>query len=117
MTCVWTGIINALKLKFTPLELLKHVQDHNIKTNDILWNGQILTDRMYEENIEWIKSIDPNNINHGYDCSTCDPLLFLIAQLYNVSIKHNYNNTMIHYLNKNYQNNIINFISDRGHFR
>jgi len=117
MTCVWTGLINALKLTIRPHELLKHVQENNQETEDITWNGEEITKKMKTENVEWIKSIKESEICHGYDCSVCDPLLFLVAQLYNTSIYHNYNGTMIKYINKKFPNAIINVTSDRRHFR
>lgn len=117
MTCVWNGLINALSLNMKAKDLLKHVQENNIKTSDITWNGEVLTEKNYTENIEWIKCIKETEIYHGYDCSTCDPLLFLIAQIYNVSIHHNYNGIMIKYINKKYADKVINVMSTRGHFK
>src|SRR4051794_37603465 len=90
MTCVWDGLIKALKLNCQPKDLLKKVKKHNIKTKNVLWNNQPLTKQNYKENIKRIKAIKKKEINdgRGYDCSSCDPLLFLIAQLFKISIVH-----------------------------
>ncbi|AYV78317.1 MAG: hypothetical protein Edafosvirus9_31 [Edafosvirus sp.] len=116
MSCVWNGIISALKLNMRPLDLLQLVQEKNIETVDVVWNNQELTKQNYTENMERIKSISPREISCGYDCSSCDPLLLLIAQIFNVSIIHNYNNVIINYTNKKYPYNKINVASNNNHF-
>ena len=68
-------------------------------TENIKCNDEYLTELQLIENFEWIKNI--RKPLKGYDCSTCDPLFFLVCQLYNVSIHHNYNGHMIKYQNMN----------------
>jgi len=114
MTCVWDAIIKKLNLKTTPEGLLQKIKNKNIKTIDILWNGQELSDQTMEENIERIKSI--KKIKDGYDCSACDPLLLLIAQLYNRTIIHKYRGVTIKYTNKNNPKKILEFTSNTEHF-
>jgi hypothetical protein len=74
-----------------------------------------------QENKERIKNFDISSIISGYDCSTFEPFLFLISQIYRVDIKHNYNGNMITYkyignTDKNICNKLLYFNSDRGHF-
>ena len=114
MTCVWNGLIKGLKLKIKPVELLKIVKDKATKTPNILWNGQKLTDQELDENLERIKNIE--NINQGYDCSTCDPLLFLICHLYNVNIHHKFMNHVMKYEHDTDSNTVLQVESNKGHF-
>lgn len=39
--------------------------------------------------------------SNGYDCSSCDPLLLLVSQLFVVNIVHNFNGANIEYMNEN----------------
>ena len=114
MSCIWIGLINALKLKITANDLLLYLQKNNKETKNVLWNGQCLTTKEHKESISRIKSI--NSVNEEYDCSACDPLLLLIAELYNVSIIHNYNNSIIKYENIDYPNKYIIVYSNFFHF-
>src|SRR5438132_35133 len=114
MTCVWKGLIKKLKLKMKPEGLLNMVKKKNIPTKDILWNGEKISEQIQKENMEWIRSLSVENIHNGYHCSTCDPLLFLIAQLYNVSIEHHYQKTKIIYLNVSYPKKFIYCASNYG---
>ena len=90
MTCVWKSLSSALKIKLKPKDLFNLVKKKNTMTTDIYWNGQPLTQLLYEQNLKDIKSLSVDDIKygHGYQCSGCDPLFFLIAQIYKVSIVH-----------------------------
>ena len=116
MTCVWKGLIKKLNLDIRPIDLVRHIKHNNISTIDILWNGEELTEQNYRENIEWIKSIRETRINEGYSCSGCDPLLMLVAQLYEISIEHIYCKNKITYINKKNSNKIIKCKSNKNHF-
>jgi hypothetical protein len=106
----------ALKIRMDPLHLLSFVQEHNIPTKNILWNGQELTKQQYKENMERIKEIKPDLINNGYDCSSFDPLLFLIAELFETCIVHNYMKTQFIYYNRKFPHKSIIVHSNSRHF-
>ena len=75
-----------------------------------------ITSKSMNENREHILSFDSTTINRGYDCSTCDPFLLLISELFEVDISHDYNGNIISY--KSILNNTgrcFKFKSDRGH--
>ena len=131
MACFWTGILNALNTatlntfihkpyndpKPQPFEFVNILKSHNVKTHSVLWNGMELSEKELEENFDHIKNYDPKNINDGYDCSTCEPFLLLVAQLFNVNITHNYNGNIIKYRIKNNQGiHELKVRSNRGHF-
>lgn len=125
MSCIWEGLIKALRLKkiktidkqnvlITPNILLNILQKENRDTPDMRWNGQILNEQLQNDNMQHISSLDHDTKN-GYLCSTCDPLLLLIGQIYNVSIEHKYINTIIFYENIT-SNKKICVKSNKSHF-
>ena len=117
MTCVWKAIAGALKIKLKPLALFKHIKKYNTLTKDIIWNGQPLTQKLYEQNFKDINSLSDDDIIHanGYQCGGCDPLLFLIAQIYKVSIEHEYNGHVSRYKNLKHPGKTIYLYSNDGH--
>lgn len=98
MSCVYDSLIKKLKLKKTnPTSLVEYLKENNTETIDTTWNGNFLTEQEMKDNKERISNI--KGTNKGYDCSTCDPLLLLVCQIYDVSIYHNFNGTEISYEN------------------
>ncbi len=108
MTCFWDALISGLghtRLnKFcdnhpTQTEFINKLKANNMKTINIQWNGQLLRIKELFENFEHIKDFDVSKIRNGYDCSTADPFLFLVCQIFDVNIEHDYNGTKIKYTN------------------
>src|ERR1700676_2895994 len=99
MSCVWDGLLEALKLTLTPRNFLFELKKSNIKTIHMEWNSSKLTDQQLDENYHRIKSLSYKDISDGYNCSSFEPLLFLIAEIYGVSIEHNYLGNKIEYTN------------------
>jgi hypothetical protein len=99
MACVWKGLINALDLGISPIDLLHHIQENNIDTSDMKCNGMNLTVQLQRGNKQHIDALTINEVKNGYFCSTCDPLFLLIGQIYSVSIEHDYMGVKIIYLN------------------
>lgn len=101
MSCFWSGIIQGLKNN-TLIEdvsitnLIKYLKENNNNVN-IICNGEQVSDKQCEEIKEHIKSLSDLNINNGYDCSTFDPVLLLICELFQISIIHKYNGVIIKY--------------------
>jgi hypothetical protein len=143
MTCVWIGILSRLSIqeinkclypynnlnrKPSEKEFVALLKTNNKPTVDVLWNGLEISEKMLHENLEWIRDYNIDNIYQGHDCSSADPFLMLISQLFCVDIHHNYNNSLsprdihnnggfIQYTNKNNVSGmILSFISDKGHF-
>lgn len=129
MTCFWDSLINhihtedftnlfnyAYSLKPRPAEFITLLKNNNIKTSNIFWNNEILSEQLLNENYEAISNLDINLINNGYLCSCCDPFLLLICELFKVSINHNYNGTQITYFNKKKTNYTMNFNNNLTHF-
>lgn len=130
MTCFWKGLLNELDLakmknifnvsqKPRPIEFIKLLQETAIRTPNVQWNGNKLSNKELDENLERIHSINANQANIGYDCSCSEPYLFLCCQLFKVSIDHNYNGHLIKYRYKDEigeANEILIFGSDLRHF-
>ena len=57
-------------------------KENAIITSDVLWNGQSLRQQEMEENLKHIKEYNIQTICRGYLCSSCDPFLLLICQIY-----------------------------------
>ena len=113
MTCVWNGLINKLKLNISVHNLYEKIKNENKITENVIINGLELTENQKKENYERISNI--SNIHNGYDMSTCDPLLILISELYEVNIRHAFNQYVILYFNTK-ANNTINVCSNNNHF-
>ena len=129
MTCFWDGILSKLtidmvnnclgieiKTKLHQKKLVKLLKKYSVKTIDVLWNDQELSEKELEENMLWINELDSTSIGNGYDCSCSDPVLFLVCQLFKVNITHQFNGATIKYTNKNSEGTTFNFASNHGHF-
>ena len=125
MSCFWDTLIKNIKsedleeildLKTKkPTDFCSALQLKNCKTENVRWNENELTEKQYEENIEWVKNYQTNTIGNGYDCSIFDPFLFLIVELFKIEIHHLYNGTMIHYQYNGDVKYIIHIQNNKGH--
>ena len=133
MTCFWDGIIRSLtkedyakiglNLRPNAIKFAEALTAHNTKNTRIMWRvgiksaNQKMGNQFKSECFEARKCLDIKRIRHGYDCSTCDPFLFLVADIFGVNIRHDYMQTSIFYVNE--LPNItrtLHFASNRGHF-
>jgi hypothetical protein len=89
--------LKAFKKKVTPDTFVSYLKMNNTKTNNIIVNDELLTDKLLEENFNTIKNYDIKNIRNGYLCSTCDPFLLLVCELFECSIWNNYCSSVIKY--------------------
>lgn len=115
MTCVWDGLIKGLGQPYTPHSLAVYLKKNNIDTVQVKWQGQKITEKQYQENKEWISTINEHGLHHGQDVSSFCPILFLVCQLFNVSIEHRYNGAVIKY-EKEGASRVIIAYSNRHHF-
>ena len=124
MSCFWDSLIQSIsnedRITFfnnnlNPIDFAKTLKQKNTLTLNVTWNTENLTTQFLDENKQAIDSYDTNTIYNGYYCSTCEPFLFLICELLNIEIQHNYNNNLMIY--KHIKNNryIIKINSDNGH--
>lgn len=124
MACFWNGFIKGLstkkleekKINKKPIDFIKYLKENNKKTTSMNWCDSELTEKQLDENFNAIKEYEPKNFNNGYLCSTFDPFIFLIGELFDVSIEHKYLNNTIKYKNKKNPNKILLFGSNKGHF-
>ena len=129
MSCFWDSILNKVRIedfqkifnhsgKPNPETFAKMLIKENVKTENVLWNSQILKEQQLQENYEHIQEFNVSNVNQGYDCSTCDPFLLIICELFEISIQHVYLGKTIEYTHKKnvFNNNYtIKLQSDKGH--
>ena len=134
MTCFWDGILNALKYQYTdknfkniftkkkkanPKNLILFLKKNNCNTDNVLWCNQPLTEKEKEENYKFIASYSIEKINNGHLCSSCDPFILLICELFEIDIEHLYLENEIIYKNINNDNDkkIWYFKSNNDHFQ
>ncbi len=130
MTCFWDTILSKLQPKeinnvlsktcnyvtINQLLFINLLKQNITPTTDVLWNGEELSFKQIEENLDWIRTYDVTKIQGGHDCSICDPFLLLICQLFIVNITHHYNGKTIQYVNRyNTSGKSMILHSDRGH--
>jgi hypothetical protein len=115
MSCVWKGLIECLHLKITPEAFCTLIKTKNRDTPDMMINNVPISPQIQKNNIDHISEIKVKDVNKGYLCSTADPLLLLVGQIYNVTIEHIYCGAKIIYENKN-ASRIIYVASNQGHF-
>ena len=125
MTCFWDGIIRSLTQE--DLQLLNSNKNINNKDfilllkkknkicNNVKWQEENLNEQLLKENYEMVKNFNENNINQGYDCSSCDPIMILLSELFNITIHHNFNGNIIKYTYIE-PRKTINYKSNQSHF-
>lgn len=118
MSCVWDALRKVLKVdsKITSPRFLEWIQLHNALTIDVSVNDEKVTSKQMEENFMRISALDKDDINKGYDCSSADPLLILVCQLFKTTIIHKYLKAEIVYKHRKYNDKTIFVFSDTGHF-
>ena len=125
MSCFWDTLLSRIKKDDiqtilslhnpTPKDFANTLKNKNILTDNVLWMGEEITQQMKEENIEHIKEYDSSTIRSGYLCSTCDPFLLLITELFQIKIIHHYNKVVINYQQKIDNKYTITIHNDKGH--
>ena len=132
MTCFWNGLLSRLNIyainkylncnlndKPEPREFVQLLKNNAVVTPDVkcgILGDTALTRKQLEENLEWILNYNVDGVHNGHDCSTCDPFLLLVSQLFMIDIHHNYNNFFVKYVNaKNKCGYILSLSSDKGH--
>lgn len=129
MTCFWNAILQGLPLELfsekfnikyrkpNEKEFICLLKDKNILTKNIklLPFNIFLNEKRLSENMEWISSLDINSIYNGYYCSSIDPFLCLISELFEINIEHIFYNTKIIFENIKNMNGTLYLYSNNGH--
>ncbi len=126
--CFWNGILSKLNdedYKFANFNFIKSTNKinffieqlilKNTRTNKIQWQNSLLSKKEINENFEHVQNFNKSSVNNGYDCSTFDPFLLLITELFQLEIVHQYCGNNILYKADNPRKKIL-FYSNRGHF-
>jgi hypothetical protein len=126
MTCFWDGILRSLNLSDfnyvglsqTPLhatELCIILKRLNKPTDSVYCNGKKLTRQQLKENYDAVEEYNVRNIYSGYFCSTMDPFLCLISDVFRIRIEHDFNGYTMVYSVESYRK-IIKYRSNYDHF-
>ena len=122
MSCFWDSLfkkINKNDLQKHKIhnnnDLVTFLKDKNCKTDTVLWKNETLSEKQKEENKEHVQSYQTNTISKGYLCSTCDPFLLLLCELFEITIQNNYNGTQIIYSHQTTNKYTIHLTNNSGH--
>jgi len=125
MTCFWDGIIKALEhsdyktigcnTMLNKQQLIDILKTKNIKIENVMWNGNKISEKEKMEHYDAVVNYDKTNIGGGHLCSSCDSFLLLISEVFEVNIKHLYLNVEMNYKNEKAKKT-LKFASNRGHF-
>ena len=109
MSCFWDAILTGLQhLGFRDelkalnptrrpvtharalISLLQHL---NRRTTSVVWNGTILQDREHTAHSAHVRDFEADTRTYdrrldGYQCSACDPFLFLVAEIFRINVEH-----------------------------
>ena len=103
MSCFWDGILSSLvrnrliQNTMTIVDIDKLLKSRNTLNPFVTCNRQQLTQQQMHENYRHIQDYDISTINQGYLCSGWDPFLFLICNVFNVNIVHEYISTTFYF--------------------
>lgn len=131
MTCFWVGINRQLvrvlkeRVSRSPKTLAQYLKSRNTRTENVAVQGQKLRAQELDENFRHIQLYNPASVGRGYDCSTSDPFLCLLCEIYRVNIRHTYCGHLVEYTYVSGANSrpathsakTLVFTSSRGHFR
>jgi hypothetical protein len=103
MSCFWDGLIHELRRYglpsyVDPRKVVSYLKNENTLTRNVLWQSHSLSDKQLQENFTHVRIYDSNSIGNGYDCSSCDPFLLLLCEVFRVHIDHVYMGARIHYM-------------------
>ena len=125
MTCFWDHILKSLNKEdlqmidlnypTTNTSFIDSLQKNNKLCVNVTWQNKSFKKQLLEENLLMVKEFNSQNINKGYDCSTCDPFLILLSELLKVDIDHLYQDILIQYRVKD-SRKLLNFKSTSSHF-
>jgi hypothetical protein len=117
MSCFWDGLRKVFNPKVNNSDFITYLKNKSTTTMiNIIWQGEKLSEQLIKSNREHIKDFDIKSVNKGYDCSSCDPFLILVAQIYECTIHLDYNKHQVVYLNPKFPKTIKKFGNNRGHF-
>jgi hypothetical protein len=85
MTCVWDSLCKGIQpIQHTPKSLLACLKNANVPPVDVMIDGEKLSPKMLEENVEWIENIEVQG--DGYLCGLYDPLIVAYVHTFRVNV-------------------------------
>ena len=127
MTCFWDGIIKSLTIddfktignfqrKPNAKQFADFLQSKNKLIEIVIWQNTELSKQEQQECFDAINELDTNSIRSGYLCSSCDPFLLLLCELFCIHIIHKYNGNILEYKHKQINRKTIIYQSSKSHF-
>ena len=126
MTCVWKGLLNCLdesdfakfgmNKKPKELEFVRFLKSKNRLCHNVTWQHENLSNQFLDECFKAVKVFDEHSIRRGYFCSTCDPFIILVCELFKVDVVHLYCGFNILYKNRG-STRTFKVRSNKGHFQ
>jgi hypothetical protein len=122
MSCFWDSLVQKLGKEDmqqnniqNPQQLVDYLKKNNSTTDNVLWNNERLSQKQKLENKEHIINYDKNTISQGYLCSTCDPFLLLLCELFQITIQNNFNGNQMTYTHQTTNNYEIHISNNSSH--
>lgn len=126
MTCFWDGILSSFDNEDFEIigvtrncsigVFISKLKEKNCMTNNVSWNGEILHNKLKEENMIGVENYNIEEIHSGHLTSTCDYFLCLLCEILNVEIHHVYLGNKNVYVNMFRSRKILRYESNSGHF-
>lgn len=121
MTCFWQGLVSSLgsarinatfvvkgkhRKTMCPRKFVQLLKSKNQLCDHVTWNGEPLHQQFKKESYEAVQCLNFDSLKAaGYLCSTCDPVLILVCEVFHCTIEHCYNGKWIRY-----QYNVLNTV-------
>ena len=126
MTCFWKGLLSCLdEQDFALLQTRKPrteadfaylLQHCNRAAKSVQWQNTVCPQQFRHECVEAVRNLKVSQIGGGYWCSTCDPFLLLVSELFQINIHHQYCGHLILYTNTKTARKTIYVKSNNSHF-
>jgi len=108
MTCFWDGLMAALgKRRITatlgakatrkPTRFVEALKRHNRPACHVLHDNQRPSQQFLAECQRAVRELDVSRIGAGYWCSSSDPFLWLVCELFGVNVVHHYRGHQVTY--------------------
>lgn len=102
-------------MNIPPAQFVQDIQRRNTHTTDVTWNDEKPTKQQLDENFQSINEFDSASVHNGYHCSTFDPFIFIVCQLYQCDIIHDFYGNQLAYKNVVVSHKTIRLVSDQSH--
>ena len=98
MTCVWRALAAAVNVKWTAKKFAQYLLHNNVLAANVCCDRIFPTEAQQRVNQQSISdNVKANRLHKGYNMAGGDPVLFLVCQLFRVSIRCSLHDFVCHY--------------------